>query len=156
MRRIGGTWTAAAVAAVLFGVSFYVLISWLEQGQLSDVPLYLHYAGLMRGGAVPYRDFAFEYPPAALPPMLLAEYMSWSYATSFAVLMGLCGAGCIFAAASALSAVRRRCRACLGLAAGDRNLAARPRLALRHALRPLADAARDRRARRPRPGPPDR
>ncbi len=105
MRRIGGTWTAAAVAAVLFGVSFYILINWLEQGRLSDVPLYLHYAGLMRGGAVPYRDFAFEYPPAALPPMLLAEYMSWSYATSFAVLMGLCGAGCIFAAASALRAV---------------------------------------------------
>ncbi len=105
MRRIGGTWTAAAVAAVLFGISFYVLITWLEQGQLSDVPLYLHYALLVRGGAVPYRDFAFEYPPAALPPMLLAEYMSWSYATSFAVLMGLCGAGCIFAAASALRAV---------------------------------------------------
>jgi hypothetical protein len=93
------------VAAVLFGFSFYVLIAWLEQGRLSDVPLYLHYARLVRGGAVPYRDFAFEYPPAALPPMLLAKYMSWSYATSFAVLMGLCGAGCIFAAASALRAI---------------------------------------------------
>jgi hypothetical protein len=93
------------VAAVLFGVSFYVLITWLEQGRLSDVGLYLHYARLVRGGAVPYRDFAFEYPPVALPPMLLAEYMSWSYATSFAVLMGLCGAGCIFAAASALRTV---------------------------------------------------
>ena len=105
MRRLGGTWTAATVAAVLFGVSFYVLISWLEQAQLSDVPLYLHYARLIRGGGVPYRDFAFEYPPAALPPMVLAEYLSWTYATSFAVLMGLCGAGCIFAAASALRTV---------------------------------------------------
>src|SRR6185437_10749402 len=58
-----------------------------------------------RGGAVPYRDFRFEYPPAALPAMLLPSYMSWSYATSFAVLMGVCGAGCIAAAASALRAV---------------------------------------------------
>ncbi|HEX4325110.1 MAG TPA: glycosyltransferase 87 family protein [Gaiellaceae bacterium] len=105
MSRAGGTWTAAAAAAVLLGISFYALISWLEHGQLSDVPIYAHYAGLVRGGAVPYRDFAFEYPPFALPPMLLAEYMSWSYPTSFAVLMGVCGAGCIAAAALALRAV---------------------------------------------------
>src|SRR5262249_14381247 len=89
--------------------SFYALISWIEQGQLSDVPVYVHYAGLVRGGGVPYRDFAFEYPPAALPPMLLpsymASYLGWSYATSFAVLMGVCGAGCIAAAAWALRSV---------------------------------------------------
>ena len=36
--------------------------------------------------------------------MLLATYLSWSYATSFAVLMGVCGAGCIVLAASALRA----------------------------------------------------
>jgi hypothetical protein len=90
------------VAAVLLGISFYALVSWIEQSQLSDVPIYAHYAALVRGGAVPYRDFPFEYPPAALPPMLLASYLGWSYATSFAVLMGLCGAGCIAAAAWAL------------------------------------------------------
>jgi hypothetical protein len=93
------------VAAVLLGFSFYALVNWIEQGQLSDVPIYVHYAGLVRGGAVPYRDFAFEYPPAALAPMLLASYLGWSYATSFAVLMGLCGAGCIAAAAWALQTV---------------------------------------------------
>jgi hypothetical protein len=37
--------------------------------------------------------------------MLLSAYLPWSYATSFAVLMGVCGAGCLVAAASALSAV---------------------------------------------------
>jgi uncharacterized membrane protein len=37
--------------------------------------------------------------------MLLPAYMSWSYATSFAMLMGACGAGCIAAVASALRAV---------------------------------------------------
>jgi glycosyl transferase family 87 len=98
-------WTAAGAAAVLLALSFYALISWLEQGQLSDVPVYVHYSRLIRGGAVPYRDFKFEYPPAALPALLLPAYMSWSYATSFAVLMGACGAGCIAATASALRAV---------------------------------------------------
>jgi uncharacterized membrane protein len=103
--RSRGTWTAAAAAAVLLGISFYVLVAWLEQGQLSDVPVYMHYADLVRGGAVPYRDFHFEYPPAALPALILPAYMSWSYATSFAVLMGACGSGCIAAAASALRGV---------------------------------------------------
>ena len=99
-----GTWVAAAAASILLGVAFYVLITWLEHGQLSDVPLYAGYANSVRGGAVPYRDFPFEYPPAALPPMLLATHLSWSYATSFAVLMGVCGAACIVVAASALRA----------------------------------------------------
>jgi hypothetical protein len=103
--RIGGTWIAAAAGSVLLGISFYALITWLEQGQLSDVGGYQQHATAIRAGQVPYRDFPFEYPPAALPPMLLPAYMSWSYATSFAVLMGVCGAACIAAAASALRAV---------------------------------------------------
>jgi hypothetical protein len=90
------------VASALFAFSLYALVAWLEQGQLSDVGGYQQHAALIRAGQVPYRDFAFEYPPAALPAMLLPAYMSWSYATSFAVLMGVCGAGCIAAAASAL------------------------------------------------------
>jgi hypothetical protein len=105
VRQGRGTWAAAAVAAVLLAISFYVLIRWLERAQLSDVPLYVHYAGLVRGGAVPYRDFPFEYPPAALPALVLPAYLSWSYATSFAVVMGVCGAACIAVAASALRAV---------------------------------------------------
>jgi hypothetical protein len=105
VRRGQTNWAAVAVASVLFGFAFYALVSWIERGQLSDVPVYVHYAELMRHGAVPYRDFKFEYPPAALPAMLLPSYMSWSYATSFAVLMGVCGAACIAASASALGAV---------------------------------------------------
>jgi uncharacterized membrane protein len=99
-------WAAAAVAAVLLAFSFYALVHWLERGQLSDVGGYREHATLIRTGLMPYRDFAFEYPPAALPVMLLPAYLPWSYATSFAVLMWICGAGCIVAAAVALSAVR--------------------------------------------------
>ena len=105
MSRPRGTWVAAAAGSVLLGFSFYALITWLEHGQLSDVGGYQEHATAIRAGHVPYRDFPFEYPPAALPPMLLPAYMSWIYATSFAVLMGVCGAACIVAARSALSAV---------------------------------------------------
>jgi hypothetical protein len=105
VRRARTNWAAVAIASALFGFSFYALITWLEQGQLADIPVYAHYAELVKGGSVPYRDFAFEYPPAALAPILLPAYMSWSYATSFAVLIGVCGAACIASAASALSAV---------------------------------------------------
>jgi len=109
VRRLGAATDAAAVAAcLLLAVSFYVLQRWLEQGQLADVPVYASYAGLVRAGRVPYRDFAFEYPPAALPALLVPSWLPWSYATSFAVLMGACGAGCVAAAASALRAVRAR------------------------------------------------
>jgi hypothetical protein len=103
--RARGTWIAAAAAAVVLGISFYALGHWLEQGLLSDVGGYQERAASIRAGDVPYRDFAFEYPPAALAPMLLPAYMSWSYATSFAVLMGVCGAACIAVSASALRAV---------------------------------------------------
>jgi len=99
------SWTAAAAASVLLGVSFYVLIRWLERGQLTDVFGYQEHALQIRAGQVPYRDFPFEYPPGALPAELLPAYFPWSYATSFAVLMGACGAACIAAAASALRAV---------------------------------------------------
>ena len=105
MSRERATWPAVAVAALLLGFSFYALITWLEHGQLSDVGGYQEHAAAIRAGQMPYRDFPFEYPPAALLPMLLPAYMSWSYATSFAVLMGVCGAACLAAAGSALRTV---------------------------------------------------
>ena len=38
----------------------------------SDLPVYAYYADLMLQGDLPYRDFAFEYPPLAAPLMALA------------------------------------------------------------------------------------
>jgi uncharacterized membrane protein len=69
------------------------------------VPIYQGYAQLIRSGYVPYRDFDVVYPPAALPIFVLPSYLPWGYSTSFAVVMGLCAAGCIAAVASALHAL---------------------------------------------------
>jgi uncharacterized membrane protein len=105
VRREPALWPAVVVAALLLGVSFFVLAHWLERGALSDTPVYQQYSAQIRSGQVPYRDFAVEYPPAALPAFVLPSYLPWSFATSFAVLMGVCGAGCLAAAAAALRAV---------------------------------------------------
>jgi hypothetical protein len=102
-RAIG--WVAAGLSCVLLAASFYVLQRWLERGYISDVPLYRHYAHLVRAGSVPYRDFDYWYPPASLPVLVLPAYLPWSYPTAFAVLMGVCGAGCVVAAATALRTV---------------------------------------------------
>lgn len=96
-------WAAAIGSFVLFAASFYVLQRWLAQ-HVSDVLLYQRYARLMRTGRLPYH-FAYVYPPASIPVLLLPAYLPWSYATSFAVVMGVCGAGCIAAAAAALRTV---------------------------------------------------
>jgi hypothetical protein len=102
--RQRASWPAALAAALLLGISFFALTAWLERGVLSDTPLYEGYAQLIRAGHLPYRDFAVEYPPASLPAFLVPAFMPWSYATSFAVAMGLCGAGCIAVVAGALRA----------------------------------------------------
>ena len=43
-----------------------------------DLNLYLEKARLFAAGAVPYRDFPFEYPPAALVPMVV-PYLLWPF-----------------------------------------------------------------------------
>jgi len=56
----------------------------------TDVPLYLHFASLVWDGAVPYRDFALEYPPLALAPMVLAALPSLdldTFEATFGALM---------------------------------------------------------------------
>ena len=40
-------------------------------GQMMDTPIYAHYAGMMKRGQIPYRDFFELYPPLALPVFLL-------------------------------------------------------------------------------------
>ncbi len=102
------SWPAAVAAALLFAFSLYAVQRWLERGALSDVGGYKDYATYIRAGHMPYSDgppTVLAYPPAALIPWLLASYMRWSYATSFAILMGVCGAGCIALIATTLRKV---------------------------------------------------
>jgi hypothetical protein len=103
-------WAAlCGAAAVLLAATFAVVqLSWYEHHGTTDLPVYQHYAALVHGGhELPYRDFALEYPPAALAAFLVPAYLPWSYGTSFAVAMGvcglllLCGATAVFAAVEA-------------------------------------------------------
>jgi hypothetical protein len=103
----GRAWALALTVAIgLFAGSFLLLhTGWYEHRGLTDVPVYQNYGQLVRDGHVPYRDFRVEYPPAALPAFVLPTFMPWSYATSFAVLMLVCGIGCLIAAAVVLDSV---------------------------------------------------
>ena len=60
-------------------------------GVLTDLPVYTTYGEAMAHGQLPYRDFALEYPPGALPPMLVPALLPWGYGTVFWWLMAGCG-----------------------------------------------------------------
>jgi uncharacterized membrane protein len=60
---------------------------------VNDLFVYRTYAELLAGGALPYVDFGFEYPPLAALPIWLAGLPGRdeaTYAASFAVLMAAC------------------------------------------------------------------
>ncbi|HVW88934.1 MAG TPA: glycosyltransferase 87 family protein, partial [Gaiellaceae bacterium] len=70
------------------------------KGQLVDWPTYRNYGdAIWRHGQVPYRDFAVEYPPGALPAFV-APAPCDDYASAFAWLMAGCGV--VLVAATAL------------------------------------------------------
>ena len=63
---------------------------------LLDTPIYEHYGDATLHGKVPYRDFAVEYPPGALPVFVLPSTVSGrgqfgTYTRVFEALMGICG-----------------------------------------------------------------
>ena len=90
--------TVALLAATAFFVAFGVLhYGFYTRNLLQDTPLYEHYGDAMvHGGKLPYRDFAIEYPPGALPvfaaPSLVARAGDFPrYREAFELLMLLCG-----------------------------------------------------------------
>jgi hypothetical protein len=92
---------AALAAGALFFVAWGLVHTWFwGHGELVDWPTYLTYGRAMRDGLVPYRDFAVEYPPGALPTFLLPTWLQGDYAASFAWLMALCGVLLVAAVAS--------------------------------------------------------
>ena len=57
-----------ALAVAVFLVGWAILHVWFyAHNAAGDVSLYQTYGQAVRDGQVPYRDFAVEYPPGALP-----------------------------------------------------------------------------------------
>jgi hypothetical protein len=85
---------AAALGLACLGVAWAVLhLPFFHRYQIVDTPVYREYGEAIADGRVPYRDFAVEYPPAALPvfwaPTLAPP---GRYDTLFELLMLACSA----------------------------------------------------------------
>ena len=91
-----------ALAVLLFLVSWGVIhVGFYEREQIVDTPVYEHYGEAMEAGQVPYRDFAVEYPPGALPVFLVPALADSDFRVVFEWLMALCGCGVVVAVALA-------------------------------------------------------
>jgi uncharacterized membrane protein len=104
---------AAAFALVLFIGAWSALHhGYFARGQIVDTPVYQNYGNAMARGEVPYRDFALEYPPGALPVFVLPAFGHQgnldAYNRTFGALMWICGAAALVALAVALTAVGAR------------------------------------------------
>ena len=119
--------TVVAIAALaLFGASWALLhVGFYSRHQVIDTPIYQRYGDAMEEGQVPYRDFRFEYPPGALPMIVLPSLNSDKgdldgYERTFGALMWLCGAAALAFLVVALNALRagpERVLAAVGFAA---------------------------------------
>ena len=103
-----------AVAATLVAAALF-LVGWgvLHRGvfatdQIVDTPTYERYGSAMDDGRLPYRDFAVEYPPGALPVFLipaLGDPSSETFRVRFETLMAFFGQAMIVCLAVALVAL---------------------------------------------------
>ncbi len=82
----------AAAAAAVFLVCWGILHrDFYAAYQIVDTPVYASYGSQMADGRLPYRDFAVEYPPGALPVFLAPEWLPGSYTSAFGWLMAALG-----------------------------------------------------------------
>jgi hypothetical protein len=92
---------SAAAAVALFLASWALLHeSFYARDQIVDTPIYERYGDDMLDGSVPYRDFAVEYPPAALPVFLLPAVGDGDYRAQFEGLMAGLSVGLVLVVAS--------------------------------------------------------
>ncbi|MDQ3889387.1 MAG: glycosyltransferase 87 family protein [Actinomycetota bacterium] len=99
-----------AATAALAGIALLAL-AWglLHRGfyddvQIVDTPVYERYGEALAEGRVPYRDFALEYPPAALPAFYLPTLARGAdYDEAFDLLMLACGLAAVVFVALALA-----------------------------------------------------
>ena len=90
----------AFAAAGLFLTCWALVHTWFwRHGQLVDWPTYRRYGtAIVDHGRVPYRDFAVEYPPGALPVFVVPAPFA-DYASAFGWLMAACGVALVFVVA---------------------------------------------------------
>ena len=85
-RRVPRDALIAAAAFVVGAVA--VTVAWQLAGRaVTDIPLYRTYGERVAGGLVPYRDFPFEYPPGALPALVLPALITDSLSAYRAVFV---------------------------------------------------------------------
>jgi 8-oxo-dGTP pyrophosphatase MutT (NUDIX family) len=101
---------AAALGIAIFISSWAALHQgWFARNQIIDTPVYEKYGNLMAQGEVPYRDFAVEYPPGALPVFVLPALGhvgdSGRFRRSFETLMAVCGSLLMIGVALSLGAL---------------------------------------------------
>jgi hypothetical protein len=79
---------ALLAAAVFVLTAVAVTVLWEVVGEaVTDIPLYRTYGERVAGGLVPYRDFPFEYPPGALPALVLPALVTDSLSAYRAVFV---------------------------------------------------------------------
>ena len=109
---VGATFSAIA----LFVVTWTVLhVGFYRHKQVRDTPIYQRYGNAIVDGKIPYRDFAVEYPPGALPVFVLpglaepgkGQDVSPTFRRTFETLMWMCGAVALIAMAVILRVLRR-------------------------------------------------
>ncbi len=95
-------WRGPWALGILFGAIQAALVLRISWGKLragiEDTDLYFRYASSMGNGTLPYRDFAVEYPPLALPLFLAPAALARDVGTFkilFAVEMLLINAVCV-------------------------------------------------------------
>jgi len=115
---------ATLVAVVLFLVGWSVLHrGFFTHDRIVDTPVYEGYGSAIDSGQVPYRDFALEYPPGALPVFVLPGLGGAhgdTFRRRFEFQMAFLGEAiviCLAIALVALGAGRRRMLGALGFAA---------------------------------------
>ena len=113
-----------AAALGLFLVAWSLLhVGFYERDQIVDTPVYENYGYAMKDRLVPYHDFELEYPPGALPALVLPALVTESldaYRVAFVAEMAVAGAVGVLvldAALRRLGARERERRLALGFVA---------------------------------------